>query len=328
MSDNSKKAAGWAPVAGTFETLSPTVHFTGGEPPAATGAVNPSGQKLALVGLALSSQEIVEGDVSADVVFESVSPNSTCHITLAYDMGANWHLLMAGIGGPAGPAYSIREFGGQRGAGKWFDYITVGDRTNIKSSVTYHLELKVRGSMLTLLIDGVIVGQTTILEPPGRPRQVGLFFGDFKPVVASNFKVVASKPRVFMLMQFGQEFDAVYRDVVKDVCEAYAIPAMAANEVAGPGLIISDIIREINEAQLVIADITPMNANVYFEVGYALALKKPMILLARKDTSLPFDVAGFRVLFYENTIGGKKKLEEGLKKHLDAILAKDSPSAL
>ena len=95
--------------------------------------------------------------------------------------------------------------------------------------------------------------------------------------------------------------------------------------VAGPGLIIADIIREIASAQLVIADITPTNPNVYFEVGYALALNKPTILLAKKGTPLPFDVAGFRVLFYEDSIGGKGKLEDGLRRHLSAIL--EGPAA-
>ena len=94
-----------------------------------------------------------------------------------------------------------------------------------------------------------------------------------------------------------------------------------ADEVNGPGFIIADIVREIAAAQLVIADISPTNPNVYFEVGYAFALAKPTVLLARKGTALPFDVAGFRVLFYEDTIGGKRKLEEGLRRHLDAILS-------
>ena len=69
-----------------------------------------------------------------------------------------------------------------------------------------------------------------------------------------------------------------------------------------------------------IADISGVNANVYFEVGYALASKKPIILLAKKDTELPFDVSGFRVLFYEDSIGGKAKVEEGLRKHLTALV--------
>ena len=59
---------------------------------------------------------------------------------------------------------------------------------------------------------------------------------------------------------------------------------LRADEVSGPGLVIGDIVRELSTSQLVIADITPINANVYFEVGYALALGKPTILLAQKDT--------------------------------------------
>jgi hypothetical protein len=50
------------------------------------------------------------------------------------------------------------------------------------------------------------------------------------------------------------------------------------------------------------------------------ALGKPTILLAERGKQLPFDISGYRVLFYENTIGGKKQVEDGLKKHLAAIL--------
>ena len=43
------------------------------------------------------------------------------------------------------------------------------------------------------------------------------------------------------------------------------------------GLIIADIERQILDSQVVIADITPQNPNVYYEVGYAHALRKPTI---------------------------------------------------
>jgi len=139
-------------------------------------------------------------------------------------------------------------------------------------------------------------------------------------IVIRHFAVNAQKPKAFVVMQFGQQYDDVYRDVVRGVCDAYEVNSLRADDVAGPGLIIADVIREIASSQLIIADITPNNPNVYFEVGYALAMKKPTILLARKGISLPFDVAGFRVLFYEDSIGGKGKLEEGLRRHLAAIL--------
>ena len=85
-------------------------------------------------------------------------------------------------------------------------------------------------------------------------------------------------------------------------------------------MIVTDIERQIIEAKLIIAEITTGNPNVYYEVGYARALKKPTILIAEKATQLPFDVSPFRVLFYENSIAGKKRIEEGLRKHIASIL--------
>jgi nucleoside 2-deoxyribosyltransferase len=79
-------------------------------------------------------------------------------------------------------------------------------------------------------------------------------------------------------------------------------------------------VTQINTAKVVIADITPENPNVFWEVGYAHANRKPTILVAEKGRKLPFDVSGFRILFYENTIAGKRLVEDGLRKHLKAIL--------
>ena len=112
----------------------------------------------------------------------------------------------------------------------------------------------------------------------------------------------------------------MYLSVIKSVCAEFGIAALRADEIYGPGVIVQDIVDQVISAQLVIADISVVNANVYFEVGYALATRKPIILLAKKDTSLPFDVSGFRVLFYEDSIGGKAKVEDGLRKHLTAIV--------
>ena len=71
---------------------------------------------------------------------------------------------------------------------------------------------------------------------------------------------------------------------------------------------------------MVIADITPVNQNVFYELGYAHALGKPTILLAERGKEFPFDVRGYRVLMYDNTIAGKGQVMEGLQKHLKAIL--------
>jgi hypothetical protein len=48
---------------------------------------------------------------------------------------------------------------------------------------------------------------------------------------------------------------------------------------------------------------------------YAHALKKPTIILADKGKKLPFDLSSYRC-----SIGGKRMVEESLRKHLQAIL--------
>jgi hypothetical protein len=53
---------------------------------------------------------------------------------------------------------------------------------------------------------------------------------------------------------------------------------------------------------------------------FAHAINKPTILLSDKRRErLPFDISGFRTLFYDNTIGGKAVVETRLQQHLDAL---------
>jgi hypothetical protein len=122
-------------------------------------------------------------------------------------------------------------------------------------------------------------------------------------------------------MQFSTPYNELYEEVVKPVCGEFHIESVRADESYGPGLIIADILQKIDEAKIVIAEITPPNPNVYYEVGYSHARGKPTILIAdRALEKLPFDLSPFRTLFYENSIDGKRRVEEGLRRHIRAIL--------
>jgi hypothetical protein len=140
------------------------------------------------------------------------------------------------------------------------------------------------------------------------------------PVEFKNASVRTEPGTAFVVMQFSDPYQTLYTDVIKPVIESYKLRAYHAGEVYRPGIILEDITGGIVEAKIVIAEITPPNQNVFYELGYAHALKKPTILLAESAKDLPFDVSGYRCLFYENSIGGKEKVIEGLRKHLDAIL--------
>jgi len=123
-------------------------------------------------------------------------------------------------------------------------------------------------------------------------------------------------------MQFAEPYDTFYREVIQRQAEAAGFDVVRIDEKAGPGVIFQDIQREIEQAEIVIAEITPANPNVFYELGYAHALGKPTILLAQRDSELPFDIRSFRVVFYNDTIGGKVEVERSLRRHLEAIAAK------
>jgi len=58
----------------------------------------------------------------------------------------------------------------------------------------------------------------------------------------------------------------------------------------GQELFFQAVQREIEQAENVIAEISPANPNVLYELGYAYALGKPTILLARRESQFPFDI--------------------------------------
>ena len=151
--------------------------------------------------------------------------------------------------------------------------------------------------------------------------QVGIWVKSKGTVTINNFKTNSKRPEAFIVSQFGGYYDILYDEVIKPVCEELNYDPTRGDEVASCTLILNDIITSIRNSSVIIAEITPDNPNVFYEVGYAHALAKPTILLCEKGirNKLPFDISGFRTIFYDNSIGGKRQIEEKLKEHLENI---------
>ena len=62
------------------------------------------------------------------------------------------------------------------------------------------------------------------------------------------------------------------------------------------------IYNQIAKADIVIADMTGRNANVFYEVGYAHALGKRTILLTQNSNDIPFDLKHFPHIIYGNKL--------------------------
>ena len=115
---------------------------------------------------------------------------------------------------------------------------------------------------------------------------------------------VLTEKLVFVLMPFVDEFDDVYlviRDAVRLASDSVSVPikCLRADEIAKPGRITEQIIAAIEQADLLIADLSGNNPNVMYELGYGHALRKPAIIINQDVHSAPFDVKDFRQVLYD-----------------------------
>jgi hypothetical protein len=101
-------------------------------------------------------------------------------------------------------------------------------------------------------------------------------------------------------------------DTVRTVFRTFDIRAVRADDIEHEGLISERVINEIRTSEFLFADLTGTRPNVYYEVGYAHALGKRVILFRKAGTGVHFDLAGFNCPEYENLRDLCKKLERRL----------------
>ena len=100
-------------------------------------------------------------------------------------------------------------------------------------------------------------------------------------------------------MPFGGWFDTYYATIYCPAIEAAGLKPKRADDLARPGTIVHDIWSYTQTAAIVLADLTGRNPNVFYELGLAHALAKPVILLTESLDDVPFDLRALRVIIYD-----------------------------
>lgn len=130
-------------------------------------------------------------------------------------------------------------------------------------------------------------------------------------------------------MPFGGWYDHYYKMVFKPaIAEAGLIPKRS-DDLSRSSTIINDIWNFTKDAAIVLADLTEENPNVFYELGLAHALGKPVVLIASSIEEVPFDLRSLRVLIYDrNDPHWGDSLKKAIVKSIEEILIAPTKSIL
>lgn len=152
--------------------------------------------------------------------------------------------------------------------------------------------------------------------------------GEGQEKAKQTFKKLEKSARVksddscFVMMPFREPYGGYYEKIYKPAIEKAGLkPVRADDEIFGTGKIIDQIFTGISEAKVLIAELTTRNANVFYELGLAHALEKPVVLVSSNEEDVPFDLNHIRVIYYDvnDPFWGQKLIEKVSENILSAI---------
>jgi putative methionine-R-sulfoxide reductase with GAF domain len=131
--------------------------------------------------------------------------------------------------------------------------------------------------------------------------------------------LATNAPYVFVLIPFSSSFHDVYELGIKNTVQSLGMRCAKVDEIEFNDSILAEIYKGIQSADIVVADMTGRNPNVFYEVGYAHALQKQVILLTQDATDIPFDLKIHNHIIYSGQITLlRERLARRLKVWLEA----------
>ena len=144
--------------------------------------------------------------------------------------------------------------------------------------------------------------------------------------------------RAFVIRPFGTkkdsagkefDFEAIHAGVIAPALEVSGFAGSTTGEIIDAGNIREDMFALILEADLVVCDITILNANVFYELGIRHALRRRRTLLIKHTGSVdtpPFDLLTDRYLAYDLAdTEAKTRLAQSISATMQSDRKTDSP---
>ena len=138
----------------------------------------------------------------------------------------------------------------------------------------------------------------------------------------------------FVICQLGDKntperkrADEVLEHVIEPACKEQGLEVRRSDKDPTPGQITTQILRNLIDATVVVADLTGRNPNVYFELGVAQAFAKRIVLVVKDAGELPFDVKNERTIVIGDGdvlgVSEAKEALDALRQALDVVLKPD-----
>jgi nucleoside 2-deoxyribosyltransferase len=133
-------------------------------------------------------------------------------------------------------------------------------------------------------------------------------------------------PTCFVIQPFDDPYDKRYDDTIAPAIEEAGLDPYRVDRDPRVVIPIEQIVEGIRSCQACVADISTDNPNVWFELGYALACGKSVVLLAYDDSKrrFPFDIQHRHVIRYRTESSSDfVSLGQEITNRLRAVLAKE-----
>jgi hypothetical protein len=126
-----------------------------------------------------------------------------------------------------------------------------------------------------------------------------------QPPSPRGFLAHTPQPSIFVVMPFKTPWANNVYDTIGQACREVAktisgLTWQRADDIASPGRVTDQVVISILNADLIIAEVTGNNPNVMFELGYADAAKKPIVVLNQAVDDSPFDIKDWRQINYSS----------------------------
>jgi len=131
----------------------------------------------------------------------------------------------------------------------------------------------------------------------------------------------------FVLMPFGNWYDIYYKDVYAPAIKGAGLEPVRADDLFHSGSVVEQIWEQIQEAKVLVAEVTGKNANVFYELGLSHACGKPVVILTGCLEDVPFDLRHLRIVVYDvSDPQWANKVKSSLATHLKNAKADPSRS--